>query len=1336
MNNGPDADAADPAADACRRRPFALGEPPTAPGLPLVRGPRSYTHLPHNSPPVGCSELPTRVMAYWRPRLLRAAAFQRPQLILRSRVRRVPRWVVDLPQLSHCRAWLRYRGRPACRSQAGADAIIIGPLLDTASPLLTAHNPIRTYAHPHKVDHVQYCTSHRSRGCPGPKAGSSRLRSTLCWVLLHATAGARVSFTAAMEEGPAARPVSAAGKPSSTVQQGREHHFTRAAKRSYRRACHRATNSLQEGTWYKGRWHTRAALNALHNRPEIVPNPVRLRSTRGANLRAFRPEHHIRVLCWNAGGLSSPLLQEFLAWCETRQAMAEIDAIILVETHWKPVADYRSGHWLCIHSSGCIEGSEKDRYSCILCLLSGKCFSEPKVKDHAPGRLLQVVATHNRSQLPASIIGLYQHVWRPQLGAKQNRELRSSIWHQLQTVIAQTPSRHQLIIAGDFNATLKPMHPHVGPAAPNPSSHNNQDRELQALLREYNLCALNTWHAKPAFTFSSPTVKSQIDYILLRCADSNHRAKLAKPLHDFPVGAHRLSNHCPVQAAIPMLPMGFRPHKPQAAQQFQASDLQLAVASNSDTAQSLRQAVQQRLASLPDAEALSIEHDRVNSILMEETCKLFPHKKPSDSRISAHPEFRASAKHTWQLHKQFRRPGLLHLRNIWMRWKLYASFLRASALLRKQSKALKRQFLEDQLLQAEQAAKKGDHRGLFLVAKRLGPRSAQGVSRLQDSDGKPLDSKAEMAAIIKHSQALFAATPDTQPWHKKSGSLEFSATQLQVELDRLNIRKAVPRHTAPNAVWRLCSEAISQRLGPCFERHFAPDSADILEGDMKDAHICWLNKPSKHPTSMSALRPIGLMPPCAKSFAGAVATKILAHLRPLMDHLPQFAYCDGRGCGDAILRVHQHFEAVEQLLQGQTQTRFKMQQQIAPLRCFEGACFSLDLTSAFDMVSRDLLIQSLIDHWVPGVLINAVQQLHREARYVFRTPTQTGSIITTNGIKQGCRAAPTLWVSLTILILEHLIQKRSLDWVQRILTLFADDFCGCWLIRSTADFEQIIRDLALLIETLELFKLKINLQKTALLLHLKGKGARKLLEKYTFLKAGERYLRVSASGTERHVHIKASHTYLGTVIAYHNRKDLNLRHRISAAQARYQQIRKVLNGRGPISIKHRLRLWGACIPPCMLYSLEATDCTTQGLVKLKTLATRHLRAILKQPAHLSKVPNHEIWAQAGMVPPAESLRARLLHLCQRRDPAAAANGPDLVSNETVVQQFAALLAQLEGQIQALRSQEQHSTTEAQTDDSFPCAHCDLVFNTAHARTILSRRRTADRKLHSMLQITL
>ena len=236
----------------------------------------------------------------------------------------------------------------------------------------------------------------------------------------------------------------------------------------------RASASVQEGTWYRGKWHTRADLNAMRNCP--VPTTATLpRSTRrpGTRQRPFRPEHHIRVLSWNTGGLSSSLLQEFLAWCDTRQAADMYDVVILVETHWRHVRDYRSGHWLCIHSTGYRDEGESDKYAGILCLLSGKCFSEPRVKEHTPGRLLQVIATHTHSQLPASIVGIYQHVWRPHLGAQKNRELRSGVWNQLQQLITHTPARHQLIIAGDLNATLRPMYPHVGPAAPDPTSHSN-----------------------------------------------------------------------------------------------------------------------------------------------------------------------------------------------------------------------------------------------------------------------------------------------------------------------------------------------------------------------------------------------------------------------------------------------------------------------------------------------------------------------------------------------------------------------------------------------------------------------------------------------------------------------------------------------------------------------------------------------------------------------------------------------------------------------------------------------------------------------------------------------
>ncbi|CAE7232793.1 hypothetical protein AK812_SmicGene35683 [Symbiodinium microadriaticum] len=290
----------------------------------------------------------------------------------------------------------------------------------------------------------------------------------------------------------------------------------------------------------------------------------------------------------------------------------------------------------------------------------------------------------------------------------------------------------------------------------------------------------------------------------------------------------------PHKATIRMLPMAYRAPKAQATHRFAAAALQSAVAQNSDSAQALSRAVAERLLALPQAQALSAEHDLVNTILLEETCKAFPPASRVDNRVSAQPEYRASARGTWQLHRELQRSGLPSLRNIWSRWRVFAQFMRASAMLRRQSRDLKRQFLTEQLQQAETAACKGNHRDLFLIARRLGPKPAQGVSRLQGPDGQVLDSRAEMAAIIKHSSEAFASTPDTTRLLPFEGNFTFAASDLQAALATLNIRKAVPRHIAPNAVWKLCATSISDRLGPCFEHHFRPESTDVLEGDMKE----------------------------------------------------------------------------------------------------------------------------------------------------------------------------------------------------------------------------------------------------------------------------------------------------------------------------------------------------------------------------------------------------------------------------------------------------------------------------------------------------------------------
>ena len=300
------------------------------------------------------------------------------------------------------------------------------------------------------------CRRHKkSTGLSGPNSGDCRHVRPALRALLLATVGARVSSAAAVtEDGPGLRP----GKLHGRAHQGREpNHPTRHMKRAFNRACRRANQSLQEGTWYRNRWHTRATLDALRSQPpptiSRVPRTAR-RHYRNSN----RPDFSFRVLTWNAGGLSAALTQELMAWCDTCSATEQYDAIIITETHWKHVDDYRSGHWLCVHSTGHTEGEEVDRYAGILCLLSSKCFDAPRVKEHVKGRLLQVTATHIRSQMPTCFIGIYQHVWRPHLSAARNRALRSHIWQSLQSLITATPARHQLLVAGDFNATLTSMH--------------------------------------------------------------------------------------------------------------------------------------------------------------------------------------------------------------------------------------------------------------------------------------------------------------------------------------------------------------------------------------------------------------------------------------------------------------------------------------------------------------------------------------------------------------------------------------------------------------------------------------------------------------------------------------------------------------------------------------------------------------------------------------------------------------------------------------------------------------------------------------------------------------
>ncbi|OLP75296.1 LINE-1 retrotransposable element ORF2 protein [Symbiodinium microadriaticum] len=406
----------------------------------------------------------------------------------------------------------------------------------------------------------------------------------------------------------------------------------------------------------------------------------------------------------------------------------------------------------------------------------------------------------------------------------------------------------------------------------------------------------------------------------------------------------------------------------------------------------------------------------------------------------------------------------------------------------------------------------------------------------------------DMQASPEHEMAAFFWWTQTSvPWRPHP----LRASQFQLYASR-----AVPPHIAPAAMWRLCSDPVGALLGPALNKHYSQGQVASAEGDWKNTNVIWLPKPHKKPITVASMRPIGLQSPATKSFASALKVAVMEHLQPVVRDLPQYAYLPHRGTTDALLKVHQHFERTAALIAANRIDRFQQKAGKQRSACVGGVSLSLDLSSAFDGVHRPTAYHTMLQHGVDRTTVNIIQSLHQQAQYHFTVGGCTDFVCTTNGIKQGCTIAPSIWAFFTVAVMLKLVEARSMEWLQQVCTLFADDCWGSWLIRTPKDVARAVADIAHIIAVLEDFHLSVNYQKTAVLLRLEGKQAAQALADCTVEKEGNTYLEVDITGVIRLIPIKSQHEYLGTTVSYHHRQDNNTAKRMQAGQLRYQDIRR------------------------------------------------------------------------------------------------------------------------------------------------------------------------------------
>ncbi|CAE7580280.1 Pol [Symbiodinium sp. CCMP2592] len=928
-----------------------------------------------------------------------------------------------------------------------------------------------------------------------------------------------------------------------------------------------------------------------------------------------------------------------------------------------------------------------DKHGGILVLARTEVFTNMAFQEVYPGRLVHFRATHIRTHMTVDVIGLYQHVWRSQLPAEQNHIYRKDIWDKLSSLLLSIPTRHVVMVAGDYNSVLQPLPPHVGPAATAKAGSATTDKSLG---------------------------QTQIDFVMARIRDSKGLAKMARPQHSFPVGAWRKDGHWPVEACLPVTPFHRRPQasRPVAAA-YDTKALQLAVITQSPEAEALRLDVEGRLPGLQATSLLGVRNG-VNQVMLDALSRHFPLRPRPDTRISAQGPYRASARETWRLYRVYKAPRIAYGLRVWRKWFDYARFRRASAALRAQSQQLKRSALLSKLEEAEQAAVAGNQRVLHQIVRSLAPSSFQIVSRLRSPSGA-LQSKAdELQQILQHAKAVFAKHSDHSEISCLHQDFHITDAEVQAELRKLGVAKAVPKTVAPAACWKLCSSGLSQALGPALRTHFRAGSVCRLQQELHDAHVSLIPKPNKPATEVANLRPIGLQCPSAKVVAGLVRQKLLDVLTPLLQFQPQYAYTKCRGTFNAILRVHGHFEQVGQLLRANRLDRFQQHQGSQRLPFFGGLSLSLDLTKAFDLTDRPRLYGTLSEFGVSQDVISIVQQLYKDARYIFRAGSLEHALVTTNGLKQGCLIAPFLWCYYTLALLHTLQAKRDGDWARRVITLFADDTWGSWVLKCKEDFYRALDDLTIILETLVEYKMEINYKKTAILLRIEGKQAKAILHEHCCLKNGQRFLKVVVHGQIELIPIKDSHEYLGTQVSYRHRLDKNLNSRVQAGQAKHQQLKKVLNGTHVLSSHHRVRLWAACVQTSLVYSLPAVGVTKIGLQKLEKVMVRHLRAIFRQPAHLTHSTNASIWERARQVPAGRLLLGAVENFTAKLQ-AKRLEAPDITTEQAVFDQLDSLIASLRRLVDECSQTTQQSTEDATLDHL--CPECAMPFSSDNARRI-------------------
>ena len=454
--------------------------------------------------------------------------------------------------------------------------------------------------------------------------------------------------------------------------------------------------------------------------------------------------------------------------------------------------------------------------------------------------------------------------------------------------------------------------------------------------------------------------------------------------------------------------------------------------------------------------------------------------------------------------------------------------------------------------------------------------------------------------------------------------------ELSKALDNLACGKAPGKDSIPSEVLKHGKPSILQPLHEllcqCWVEGHIPQ-------DMRDASIVTIYKNKGDRSDCNNYRGISLLSTVGKVFARVT----LSRLQSLASRVYPESQCGFRAARSTVDMIF----SLRQL-----QEKCREQQQPLFLAF-------VDLTKAFDLVSRSGLFQILQKIGCPPKLLAIIAAFHEDMQSTVCFDGATSDAFPVrSGVKQGCVLAPTLFGIFFSMLLQYAFADSS-DGVYIRTRADGKLFNIARLRAKTKTFEVLIRELLFADDAALASHSEAGLQRLVdKLSHACKEFGLTISLKKTNILAQDALTPPVITIDNTELEVVDSFTYLGSTVSNKASLDVEISSRIAKAAGVMAKLNKRVWNNDLLSVRTKLQVYQSCVLSTLLYGSESWPTYARQEKRLNGFHLRCLRRLLLIKWQ-DRVPNTEVLGRADM-PSISTLliqrRLRWLGHVHRMDP--------------------------------------------------------------------------------------